>query len=132
LVQRTGASHTAIAFSAALGAAIFALLPTGLLPLALCAIFGLAIGGPAGAIMALPARVLSPPHRAGGFGVFYTIYYAFMAFGPAIAGMLRQASGSPAAPLLFGAALFIAILPLQWLYELFAARLRCAAPITQP
>jgi MFS family permease len=122
LVQRTGRPDTAIVAGAALGAAILVLLTAGVVPLALCAVFGLAVGLPAGPIMALPARVLGPPHRAGGLGLFYTIYYAFMAFGPAAAGLLRETFATPAAPVLLGAALFAAMIPLLRLFEALAGR----------
>jgi hypothetical protein len=36
-------------------------------------------------------------------GVFYTFYYASMAILPALAGRVRDLSGSPASPSLFGA-----------------------------
>ncbi len=124
IVQRSGRADTAIVASALIGAAVLLLLPVGVLPLALCAVFGLTIGVPAGPIMALPARVLSPVHRAGGFGLFYTIYYAFMAFGPAVGGFLRGAFGTPAAAVLLGAALFVAMLPSLWVFRALAERLR--------
>jgi MFS family permease len=131
VVQRIGRAATAIVASAVFGMAVLALLPVGVLPLALCAVFGLSVGLPAGPIMALPARVLTPSHRAGGFGLFYTVYYTFMAFGPAVGGTLRGAFGTPAAALLLGAALFAGIIPSLWLFEVLAGRLRSETPVPQ-
>jgi MFS family permease len=127
LVQRSGRPGAAILLAAVAGALMLALLPAGIVPLALCTAFGLAIGLPAGAIMALPARALSPAHRAGGLGLFFTIYYVFMAFGPAVGGLLRETFATPAAALLLGAALFAALMPLLWLFEMLAARRRPAS-----
>jgi predicted MFS family arabinose efflux permease len=60
-------------------------------------------GLPAGLIMALPSQALSPHNRAVGMGVYYTFYYACMAILPALAGRVRDLSGSPASPSLFAA-----------------------------
>ena len=66
-----------------------------------------AIGVPAGLIMALPAQVLRPESRGGGMGVFFTCYYVAMAILPGAAGLVRDISGSPAAPALFAAAMML-------------------------
>lgn len=50
--------------------------------------------------------------RAVGFGVFYTCFYVLMAAGPSVAGRLQDIWGSPAAGLVAGAALLVAIVPL--------------------
>ncbi len=60
-------------------------------------------GLPAGLIMALPSQALSPHNRAVGMGVYYAFYYASMAILPALAGRVRDLSGSPASPSLFAA-----------------------------
>jgi MFS family permease len=131
IVQRSGRADAAIVASAVFGAAVLLLLPVGVWPLALCAVFGLSVGVPAGPIMALPARVLSPAHRSGGLGLFYTVYYAFMAFGPAVGGLLRGAFGTPAAAVLFGVALFAGIIPSLWLFRALAGRSRRATLLPQ-
>jgi predicted MFS family arabinose efflux permease len=66
------------------------------------------VGWPAGLIMALPAETLRPEARASGMGVFYTLYYVWMALLPGLAGMSRDLAGSPAAPVLFSAAMLTA------------------------
>ena len=103
-----------------LGGLALALLPVGIASVALGVAFGIAIGPPAGAIVALPTRVLSPEQRAGGFGVFYTGYYIIMAAGPALAGMPRERAGTAAAAVLFAAASMASIAPLLGLFWLLA------------
>ena len=79
-------------------------------PLAAFAVVVLVIGVPAGTIVVLPAQVLRAQSRAGGMGVFYTVYYAAMAVLPGAAGLMRDLSGSPATPALFAAAMVLASL----------------------
>jgi predicted MFS family arabinose efflux permease len=77
------------------------------------AFIGAVVGLPAGAIMVLPGEVLRPQHRAAGMGVFLTWYYAGMALLTPVAGILRDATNEPSAPLVFAAALeFTAIVVL--------------------
>lgn len=71
------------------------------------ALLVLALGVPAGAMMALPAQALRPENRATGMGIFYTWYYVLMAVLPGCAGLLRDLTGSPAAPILFAAAMVL-------------------------
>jgi predicted MFS family arabinose efflux permease len=74
---------------------------------------GAVVGLPAGAIMVLPGEVLRPQHRSAGMGVFLTWYYAGMALLTPVAGILRDATNEPGAPLLFAGALeFAAIIAL--------------------
>jgi cyanate permease len=80
-------------------------------------LLGVTMGPPAGAIMALPARALSIKNRSTGLGLFYTIHYSLAAVGPAIAGYLRDVTGGTTASVIFGAACFLAILPLLMLFE---------------
>jgi MFS family permease len=68
---------------------------------------GLISGQPAGPIMSLPARVLTPPTRAIGMGLFYTIYYAAMMLGPMLGGAAAKWSGSAAAAFDFGALVLV-------------------------
>jgi MFS family permease len=90
---------------------------------------GLISGQPAGAIMSLPAQVLTPPTRAIGMGIFYTLFYAAMMAGPSLAGALAKATGSAAAAFDFGAAVLIACPILLLLFNRLA-RLRFAAEKT--
>lgn len=122
LVQRSGRPTAAIiAFSIAAGLAL-ALLSVGVLPLLFCAAIGLAGGPPVGSIMALPSRVLGEEQRAVGFGLFYTIYYLILTFGPTVAGWVRDLFGSSSSALLFGAVTLFAIPPLLALFHLLERR----------
>jgi len=76
-------------------------------PTAALVVIALAIGLPPGLIMALPAGVLRAESRAAGMGVFYSWYYAGMAILPALAGKTRDLAGTPAAPILFSAAMMV-------------------------
>ncbi|BDG70332.1 hypothetical protein Rmf_02610 [Roseomonas fluvialis] len=78
-------------------------------------LFGLLAGPPASLVMAMVGRALSPPSRAFGMGVHYTIFYGALALLPPLAGLARDITGVPAAPLLAGVvflAVALAILPL--------------------
>ncbi len=77
------------------------------------AILGIIFGPAGGLIVALPTQVLREENRAVGMGVFFTVYYIGMGIFPAIAGYIRDISGSPAAPLWFaGAMILVAMLAL--------------------
>jgi predicted MFS family arabinose efflux permease len=117
LVDRIGRGNAVIGVFSFLSAWIFALLPSGAWPLTLCALLGVTMGPPAGAIMALPARALSIKNRAAGLGLFYTIHYFLSAVGPAVAGYLRDMTGGTTASVLFGASCFLALIPLLMLFE---------------
>jgi len=80
-------------------------------------LLGLLAGLPAGPIMSLPSRVLGEGSRAIGMGAFYSVFYAAMVVGPAVAGRLAAAHGSAAAALDFGALLLFACVPGIWLFH---------------
>jgi predicted MFS family arabinose efflux permease len=86
--------------TAALAAAVLPFMDQPIIPFCILAVI---VGAPAGLIMALPARALRPQNRAGGMGLYFTWYYAGMAFLPGLAGMARDLTASPAAPALFAA-----------------------------
>lgn len=79
-------------------------------------LIGLIGGHPAGPIMSLAARVLAPETRAIGMGVFYTVFYAAMMLGPAVAGRLAKGSGTAAVALDLGALAVLACPPLMWFF----------------
>jgi predicted MFS family arabinose efflux permease len=88
----------------ALGSVLLALWPR---PVPTLVALGLIIGPPAGIIVALPVEVLRPENRAPGMGLFYTCYYVGMPTLTALAGFILEATGNPAAPLLYGALIII-------------------------
>ncbi len=98
------------------------LVPYGANPLVLFVALGLLFGPPAGIIMALPAEVLRLENRAAGMGVFYTCSYAAVAALPAVAGLTRDLTGDPAAPLLFGGALLFAAIVVLGLFRTLQGR----------
>lgn len=51
-------------------------------------LIGLSSGLPVGAIMGLPARVLTPSTRAAGTGLFFTVFYGSVVAAPSLAGAL--------------------------------------------
>ena len=73
--------------------------------LAMVIVVGISAGPPAGALMALATKVLRPENRSTGMGVYFTWYYVGMAALPFVAGFVRDASGEPAGPFIFGGAL---------------------------
>ncbi len=118
LAERSGHPQASIIVFSIASAIILLLLVYGFAPAVLCALMGLTIGPPAGAIMALPAAILPPHRRALGLGVFYTAYYGVMAVGPAMAGWCRDHWQTAAAAILFGAMAYLAIVPLFLLFKI--------------
>jgi predicted MFS family arabinose efflux permease len=74
-------------------------------------LLGLVGMAPAGVIMAMAGAALPPEARAFGMGVFFTLYHVATTAAPPVAGALRDATDSAAAPLVLGGALFLAVLP---------------------
>lgn len=107
LVERVGRPTAFMAGGFVIAAVAAFALPFVNAPLIAFGFLVLAIGVPAGLIMALPAQVLRPDSRSGGMGVFFTCYYVAMAILPGVAGLARDLSGSPAAPALFAAAMML-------------------------
>jgi cyanate permease len=104
VVERIGRSAAFMTGGFLAAAVAASVLPFTSVPTIALAVVAVAIGVPAGLIMALPAQVLRPESRAGGMGVYFTCYYVAMALLPGAAGLARDLSGSAAAPALFAAA----------------------------
>ena len=98
------------------------LLPYWPYPLALFLALGLLFGPPAGIIMALPAEVLRPENRAPGMGIFSTCLYGVGAALSALAGLSRDLTDNPAAPLLFGGMLLFVTIVILGLFRAFQGR----------
>ena len=128
-VQHSGRPDASMFVFSLLASAALASLALGIAPLTAGVAFGILVGIPAGAVLALPARVLSPEHRAGGYGVFYAGYYLIMAAGPSIAGVLRASTGTAASAILFSAVVMASLAPLL---GLFWALARHPAPEHEP
>jgi predicted MFS family arabinose efflux permease len=67
-------------------------------------LMGIMFGLPPGAMMSLLPQALVPDRLATGIGVYYTVFYLGIAAALPLAGLVRDLSGSPAAPLYFAAA----------------------------
>jgi MFS family permease len=103
-----------IGYATALMSASFAVLALSMMLLpsapsfALIAFIGAIAGLPCGAMLVLPSEVLRPQSRAPGMGIFYTWYYIGMALVTPAAGLARDLSGNPGAPLILAGSLEIA------------------------
>ena len=117
LADRTGRPLTLAIVASLLVALLLAWLPRSDAVITILVLIGLIGGHPAGPIMSLTARVLAPETRAIGMGVFYTLFYAAMMLGPAVAGRLAKSAGSAAVALDLGALTVLACPPLMWLFE---------------
>ena len=106
LIDRTGRPN--LLMGIAIGASTAAIL---LLPsldawesmLLLMIAYGILRGPSAGGINALPSEVLRPNSRSTGFGLYFTTYYVGTGLLPALAGYLRDLSGSADTPVYFAA-----------------------------
>jgi MFS family permease len=123
VLQRLPRPRLVEGLSYLVAAATLIALCAGAPPILACIAFGLAIGVGPGAIMALPARVLEPAHRATGIGIFGSLFAAIQGVGPWLAGVLAEIADTPAAALIMAAALFAACLPLTALFEGSARRM---------
>lgn len=117
IADRTGRPLTLAVVASLLVALLLAWLPRSDAVIAILVLIGLICGHPAGPIMSLAARVLAPETRAIGMGVFYTVFYAAMMLGPAVAGRLAKSAGTAAVALDLGALAVLACPPLMWLFE---------------
>jgi MFS family permease len=117
IADRTGRPLTLAVAACLVVAVLLAWLPRSDAVIAIIVLIGLISGHPAGPIVSLPARVLAPETRAIGMGVFYTLFYAAMMLGPAVAGRLAKSAGTAAVALDLGALAVLACPPLMWLFE---------------
>ena len=88
---------------------------------------GLVGGLSAGPIMSLPARILTPPLRAVGMGIYFTLFYLFVVSAPIIAGLLSSRAGTAAVAFDFGAFMLALCFPAYWAFNRLAARVTSAA-----
>ncbi|HEX9212108.1 MAG TPA: MFS transporter [Bradyrhizobium sp.] len=117
IADRTGRPLALAVAASLIVALLLAWLPRSDAVITILVLIGLISGHPAGPIVSLPARVLAPETRAIGMGVFYTLFYAAMMAGPAVAGRLAKSAGSAAVALDLGALTVLACPPLMWLFE---------------
>ncbi len=89
---------------------------------ALIAFVGAVAGLPCGAMLVLPTEVLRPQSRAPGMGIFYTWYYVGMTLLTPAAGLARDLSGNPGAPLIFAGSLEIAAIAVLGFFRMLQHR----------
>jgi len=121
-IQRFGHANEAMIALLLGGACIAAAITWVESWLILFVLFGLVAWAPAGPIVALPVAHLTAQNRGLGMGLFFSYYYLGMGLFPALAGWIRDTTGSPGAPILFAASLFIGAVLFLGLLRLFEAR----------
>jgi len=127
LTDRTGRPNFAIALGCLVSA--FAIVAMPLLPNALVWLLvgGLMAGFVPGAILALLPRSVKSEHLAAALGLFYATNYLGMAAMQPVAGLLRDLTGSPAAPIFFAAAMMaltvVALGAFRWIDRRMPSRL---------
>jgi MFS family permease len=114
LADRIGRPELIIAAGCIVFAALMILLPRSDSVVTVTVALGLVCGLPAGSIMSLPARVLTPGTRAIGIGLFFTVFYAGMMLGPVLGGACARWAGSAGAALDFGAAMILVCPIILW------------------
>jgi MFS family permease len=103
LTDRLGRPNLIIVAGSVVAAIVMTLLPVIDHSLLAFCLVGLAIGAPPGGLMALLPNAVAPARLATSFGVYYTVFYVMMAAIQSVAGVVRDVSGSAAAPVLFAA-----------------------------
>lgn len=99
-----------------------AYLPFSPMPLLSFAAFGFSLALAAPVVAALPAQVLAPEVRGPGFGIYYLWYFGGMPVLIALAGLLRDNTGSATASLEFSVAMLVVCLPLLAAFRFAQAR----------
>lgn len=107
LIELIGQVTLSISIGFLISAAGLVMLANGVMPELTLLMIGIAIGIPAGALMALTSEAVTADNRGPGLGLFYTWYFAGMTVFPAIAGLSRDLTGAAAAPLYLAAGLVV-------------------------
>ena len=121
LLDRIGYATALMSSSFAVLALSMMLLPSAP-SFALIAFIGAVAGLPCGAMLVLPSEVLRPQSRAPGMGIFYTWYYIGMALLTPAAGLARDLSGNPGAPLILAGSLEIAAIAVLGIFRMLRHR----------
>jgi MFS family permease len=124
LSDRIGRPNVMIVVGCAVGTALvlwLPLLPSAMLGLLLLGAIAGAVPGPLTSVL---PRALAPERLAIGLGVSYTTFYLVMAGGQPAAGLARDLTGDPAAPVLFAAAAMATTLLGLAVFRLIEARRR--------
>ena len=103
VVDRMRRPNVAIALGCVLTALAIAAMPLMPAPVVWLLLAGVLAGVPPGAMVALVPGGVRSEHVAAAFGLFYATYYLGMAALQPVAGLLRDLTASPSAPLFFAA-----------------------------
>ena len=107
VVDRTRRPNLAIVLSCLLTAGAFVLIPLTGPPVVWLLLSGVVVGLAPGALVSLVPGSVPPAQLAAALGLFYATFYLGMAAMQPLAGMLRDVTGSPAAPVFFAAATMV-------------------------
>jgi MFS family permease len=107
VVDRTRRPKLAIVLSCLLTAGAFVLIPLTGPPVVWLLLSGVVVGLAPGALVSLVPGSVPPAQLAAALGLFYATFYLGMAAMQPLAGLLRDVTGSPAAPVFFAAAAMV-------------------------
>ena len=107
VVDRTRRPNLAIVLSCLLTAGAFVLIPLTGPPVVWLLLSGVVVGLAPGALVSLVPGSVPPAQLAAALGLFYATFYLGMAAMQPLAGLLRDVTGSPAAPVFFAAAAMV-------------------------
>jgi len=107
VVDRTRRPNLAIVLSCLLTAGAFVLIPLTGPPVVWLLLSGVVVGLAPGALVSLVPGSVPPAQLAAALGLFYATFYLGMAAMQPLAGLLRDVTGSPAAPVFFAAATMV-------------------------
>jgi len=108
VAERLGRPNLVIITGCLTTALFIALMPLLPVPTLWFVLMGIMFGLPPGAMMSLLPRALPADRLASGLGVYYTIFYLAFAGAPPLAGLVRDLSGGPTAPIFFAAGATVA------------------------
>ena len=118
IVNRFGHGQTILAIATGTALVALSLLAVPGAGLVASLLFGVIGMAPAGIIFALASKAVAPERRAFGMGVFFAIYYAIVSITPPLAGWIFDRTGSATGAIVFGACLFLLVLPTTVLFKL--------------
>jgi MFS family permease len=99
LADRLGRPNLLIVTGSVAAGLVTLLLPVLEYPLLAFCLLGLTIGTPPGPVMSLLPKTVAPERLAPAFGVYYAVFYVMTAVTQLGAGLVRDLTGSPAAPI---------------------------------
>src|SRR5438552_8268088 len=99
LADRLGRPNLLIVTGSVAAGLVTLLLPVLEHPLLAFCLLGLTIGAPPGPVMSLLPKSVTPERLAPAFGVYYAVFYVMTAVTQLGAGLVRDLTGSPAAPI---------------------------------